>query len=82
MMKNETVPEYKVNYVRVYQNPNNPKQKVGCSTPERPTKQYIKAHEELYKTVNDVSVVPIKGFCWKFYGQLIHFAPYKYFNNL
>ena len=55
MMNNETAPEYKVNYVRVYQNPNNPKHKVGCSTPERPTKRYIKGHENLYKTGNDVS---------------------------
>eukprot|EP00555_Chaetoceros_dichaeta_P009161 CAMPEP_0198258190 /NCGR_PEP_ID=MMETSP1447-20131203/7686_1 /TAXON_ID=420782 /ORGANISM="Chaetoceros dichaeta, Strain CCMP1751" /LENGTH=650 /DNA_ID=CAMNT_0043945261 /DNA_START=62 /DNA_END=2014 /DNA_ORIENTATION=+ len=59
MMKNETGPEYKVNYVRVYQNPNNPKQKVGCSTPERPTKRYIKGHEEFYKTENDQK--PLKG---------------------
>jgi len=54
MMNNESaVPEYKINYVRVYQNRNDPKQKVGCSTPERPTKQYIEGHEDLYKTVDD-----------------------------
>lgn len=58
MMNNETAPEYKVNYVRVYQNPNNPKHKVGCSTPERPTKRYIKGHEHLYKTGNDLK--PLK----------------------
>jgi len=59
MMNNETAPiEYKLNYVRVYQNPNDPKQKVGCSTPERPTKQYIEGHENLYKTVNDLK--PLK----------------------
>jgi hypothetical protein len=57
MMTNKTaVPSYKVNWVRVYQDPKNPKQKVGCSTPERPTKKYIEAHEHMYKTANDVSV--------------------------
>ena len=56
MMKNKTaVPSYKVNWVRVYQSPNDKKQKVGCSTPERPTSQYIKAHSEIYKTDQDVS---------------------------
>jgi hypothetical protein len=48
-------PEYKVNWVRVYQNPDMPEQKVGCSTPERPTRRYIEAHETLYKTEHDVS---------------------------
>jgi len=48
-------PEMRVNYVRVYQNPNDPTQKVGCSTPERPTRQYIEAHQELYKQATDVS---------------------------
>lgn len=57
MMTNKTdIPNYKVNWVRVYQDPDNPKQKVGCSTPERPTKTYIKAHEDMYKTVDDVSL--------------------------
>jgi len=57
MMTNKTaVPSYKVNWVRVYQDPNNPKQKVGCSTPERPTKKYIQANEHMYKTANDVSL--------------------------
>lgn len=60
MMKNETgIPKYKANWVRVYQDPTNPKHKVGCSTPERPTKKYIEAHEELYKTKNDVSSLRI-----------------------
>jgi beta-glucanase (GH16 family) len=59
MMKNETdLPTYKVNYVRVWQNKNDPKQKVGCSTPERPTSKYIQAHQNLYKRKGDVS--PLK----------------------
>ena len=45
--------EYKVNYVRVYQDPNDPKQKVGCSTPERPTRKFIEAHEEKYMQEGD-----------------------------
>ncbi len=58
MMKNKTaIPEYKVNYVRVYQDKNNPLHKVGCSTPERPTSKYIAAHEDMYKTVDDVSTI-------------------------
>ena len=58
MMK-ETPPVYKVDWIRAYQNPNDPKQKVGCSTPERPTRKYIVAHEHLYKTENDEH--PLKG---------------------
>lgn len=46
-------PEYKINWVRVYQDPTNEKQKVGCSTPERPTRRYIEAHQDMYKTVSD-----------------------------
>jgi len=57
MMKKD--PEYKINWVRVYQDPNNEKHKVGCSTPERPTRKYIEAHEELYKTMDDAH--PLKG---------------------
>jgi len=54
MMNNKDEPiEMKVNWVRVYQNKNDPKQKVGCSTPERPTSQYIKGHPEMYKKAND-----------------------------
>jgi len=68
MMTNKTnPPEYKINYVRVYQNTEDPKQKVGCSTPERPTSKYIEAHQKLYKTRNDkVPLKPImkgKGAC-------------------
>jgi hypothetical protein len=46
-------PQYYVNYVRVYQDPTKEEQKVGCSTPERPTRRYIEAHEKLYKLETD-----------------------------
>jgi hypothetical protein len=56
-MKNESaMPKYKINWVRVYQDPNDELQKVGCSTPERPTRKYIEAHESAYKQISDVSV--------------------------
>ena len=59
MMTNETdIPSYKIDWVRVYQNKDDPKQKVGCSTPERPTSKYIQAHQYLYKREGDVS--PLK----------------------
>jgi beta-glucan synthesis-associated protein KRE6 len=51
--------EYKIDWVRVYQDPTNPTQKVGCSTPERPTRKYIIANENNYKTENDI--IPLKG---------------------
>lgn len=54
-MMSEQNPKYKIDYVRVYQNSDNPEEKVGCSTPERPTRRYIEAHEKLYKTDKDVS---------------------------
>lgn len=47
--------EYKINWVRVYQDKNDPKQKVGCSTEERPTRRFIEAHEKKYKKPEDVS---------------------------
>jgi len=56
MMK--TIPEYKIDWVRVYQDVDNKEHKVGCSTPERPTRQWIQAHEKLYKT--DADVHPLK----------------------
>jgi hypothetical protein len=59
MLKAKDKPKYKINWVRVYQDPNDPVQKVGCSTPERPTRRYIEAHEALYKRANDVH--PLKG---------------------
>jgi len=55
MLTNETsLPSYKINYVRVYQDPRNPKHKIGCSTPERPTRRYIESHQDLYMTEKDV----------------------------
>eukprot|EP00934_Nitzschia_sp_Nitz4_P002952 Nitzschia sp. Nitz4//scaffold199_size41809//30024//32054//NITZ4_007456-RA/size41809-augustus-gene-0.46-mRNA-1//-1//CDS//3329540579//2942//frame0 len=52
-MMTEDDPKYVINYVRVYQNPSLDEQKVGCSTPERPTRRYIEANEHLYMTEND-----------------------------
>jgi hypothetical protein len=52
----ETKPSMKINYIRVYQDVTDEKQKVGCSTPERPTRKYIKANEKLYKKEHDVSM--------------------------
>jgi hypothetical protein len=52
----EEAPQYKINWVRVYQDKSDPKQKVGCSTPERPTRKFIEAHEKKYKRDGDVSV--------------------------
>lgn len=54
MMTAADKPQYKINYVRVYQNADMEEQKVGCSTPERPTRRYIEGHEKLYKTSYDV----------------------------
>eukprot|EP00518_Triparma_eleuthera_P009729 CAMPEP_0182469088 /NCGR_PEP_ID=MMETSP1319-20130603/16525_1 /TAXON_ID=172717 /ORGANISM="Bolidomonas pacifica, Strain RCC208" /LENGTH=650 /DNA_ID=CAMNT_0024669355 /DNA_START=103 /DNA_END=2055 /DNA_ORIENTATION=+ len=44
---------YKVNWVRVYQDPDNPMHKVGCSTPERPTRLWIEGNEKYYKREGD-----------------------------
>jgi hypothetical protein len=60
-MMTKTPPEYKINYIRVYQDPENEKHKVGCSTPERPTRKYILAHEDVYKTEDDVSEYYLKA---------------------
>jgi len=59
MMKSADRPEYRINWVRVYQDANNPLHKVGCSTPERPTRRWIEAHEDQYKTEQDVR--PLRG---------------------
>ena len=61
MIKEEPM-EYKINWVRVYQDKNDPKQKVGCSTRERPTRRFIKAHEKKYKRDGDVRN-PMLGVC-------------------
>lgn len=55
MMK-DNPPKMKVNWVRVYQDPDDSVQKVGCSTPERPTRKWIEAHENVYKTQDDVRI--------------------------
>ena len=47
--------EYKIDLLCVYQDFRDPKQKVGCLTPERPTKIWIEVHDELYKNDHDVS---------------------------
>jgi hypothetical protein len=53
MTKQKKSPQYKIDWVRVYQDPTKKEQKVGCSTPERPSRQYIEAHQKLYKTDKD-----------------------------
>ena len=58
MTKGKEAPKYKIDWVRVYQDPTKEEQKVGCSTPERPTRRYIEAHEKLYKTDKDLK--PLK----------------------
>jgi hypothetical protein len=45
----------KVNYVRVYQDKSDDRHKVGCSTPERPTRKYIIANQDTFKQATDVS---------------------------
>jgi len=51
-------PKLKVNYIRVYQDKSDPKQKVGCSTPERPTRKYIIANQNKFKL--DTDILPLK----------------------
>lgn len=53
MTKGKTSPQYKIDWVRVYQDPTKEEQKVGCSTPERPSRKYIEANEKLYMLEND-----------------------------
>lgn len=58
MMNNRThKPKYRMNWVRVYQDPNDELQKMGCSTPERPSRKFIEAHESKYKQVGDVRLM-------------------------
>jgi beta-glucanase (GH16 family) len=63
MMNNKThKPQYRMNWVRVYQDPNDELQKVGCSTPERPTRKYIEAHERTYKQVGQAHpLLPVQA---------------------
>lgn len=53
MLKSKNPPQYKIDWIRVYQDPSKKEQKVGCSTPERPTRRYIEANEKLYKMDHD-----------------------------
>lgn len=46
-------PEFRINYLRVYQDKEDEKQKVGCSTAERPTKKFIEAHKQKYMQAGD-----------------------------
>jgi len=52
-MLNEGESKYKVNWIRVYQDKDDEQQKVGCSTPERPTKRWIEANAKLYTREQD-----------------------------
>mmetsp|Transcript_36497 Transcript_36497/g.66827 ORF Transcript_36497/g.66827 Transcript_36497/m.66827 type:complete len:360 (+) Transcript_36497:174-1253(+) len=47
-----------VDHVRVWQAANDTQQKVGCSTPERPSKQWIIGHANWYK--DDWDAAPLK----------------------
>lgn len=40
--------EYLIDYVRVYQDPNDPAHTVGCDPPDFPTKDYIEANKESF----------------------------------
>eukprot|EP00549_Striatella_unipunctata_P000631 CAMPEP_0118686936 /NCGR_PEP_ID=MMETSP0800-20121206/8095_1 /TAXON_ID=210618 ORGANISM="Striatella unipunctata, Strain CCMP2910" /NCGR_SAMPLE_ID=MMETSP0800 /ASSEMBLY_ACC=CAM_ASM_000638 /LENGTH=552 /DNA_ID=CAMNT_0006584047 /DNA_START=390 /DNA_END=2048 /DNA_ORIENTATION=- len=53
MMSKEDKPTYKINYVRVWQNPSDPSHKMGCSLPDRPTRRYIEAHKSNYMLETD-----------------------------
>ena len=77
-MMAEDNPKYKIHYVRVYQNPDMPEQKIGCSTPERPTRRYIEAHEKLYKTDRDVcELVPSSLSCVCSWSYIFSFHPLR-----
>ncbi|GMH94422.1 hypothetical protein TL16_g12902, partial [Triparma laevis f. inornata] len=39
---------YKINFIRLYQDKDNPVHKVGCSTPERPTRKWIEGNAKSY----------------------------------
>lgn len=61
MMISDKTPEYKVNWIRVYQDPSNPVHKVGCSTPERPTRRFIEGHLDMYMEEKDtIPIQPIQ----------------------
>jgi len=74
--KKAATPAYKVNYVRVYQDPSNPKHKVGCSTPERPSRKYIESHQDLYMQTSDVSILL---YCIVLYCIVANLVLFKFF---
>lgn len=57
--------DYLVDYVRVWQQPS--AINIGCDTPSHPTREYIRAHADLYRTASMeeplVAVVPGDGSC-------------------
>ena len=52
---------YKVNYIRLYQDKENPVHKVGCSTPERPTRRWIEGNAKSYTREEGERVVVACG---------------------
>lgn len=48
---------FEVNYIRIYQNKDDPKQTVGCNPRGYPTRKFIKAHEYRYKALVDVHAI-------------------------
>jgi len=53
---------YEIDYVRVYQAVNETKHVLGCSTPDRPTDLFIKAHKKRYMSEGDKAPLqPVKN---------------------
>ena len=73
-------PLYKVDHVRVYQNMGDERQKVGCSTPERPTRRFIEENEEKYKLQHDVSGIKQRVYQNYFKRILTHQLVIFFFN--
>ena len=51
---------YEVDYVRIYQRPTEPSEKIGCSTDNRPTKRYIEGHRDRYFDPYNSEKKPLK----------------------
>lgn len=50
----KTLPaEFKIDYVRIYQDTSDTRQTIGCNPREYPTKRFIKAHEFRYKGLDE-----------------------------
>lgn len=49
--------EFKIDYVRVYQNKNNDNHTIGCNPPKYPTRRYIQAHEYNYKGMSQAHAI-------------------------